>query len=358
MKSLAFASLALLSLAAASGAQVNVYNQPMAANGGVLRPSQMWIDPGGANDLDSDAQAWADFEFSQDAVITHVRWWGEAAPALGFELQFFHQDPGTIAVQPDMFAAGTGSFRTEMHTTFVQTPVGNNLYQIDVDLSAPLVLMGNTRYFLSVLGQQPIPFAYWQWAQATSGPHGTFWWQRGLHSYHHLYDSRAFALVGYAQSTAGTAFCFGDGSAGPCPCGNSGPSGRGCINSRNVGALLSTLGSTSVSADDLQLATSAMPTNQSCMTFTSPSSVHGWPFGDGRRCVTGQISRLQVRNSGLDGTALYGPGLVSYASANFIGANHLVAGATFGFQTWYRDPAGPCGASTNVSSGVQVTFTP
>ena len=87
MKHLLFlASLGLLS--ATVFAQAPAYIQPMAPNGRTLRPSQIWIDPAGQNDLDSDAIAWEDFELPQTTTITRVRWWGEAAPALGFEVAF------------------------------------------------------------------------------------------------------------------------------------------------------------------------------------------------------------------------------------------------------------------------------
>ena len=48
--------------APSASAQGFAYEQPMTSGGGILRSSQLWIDPSGQNDLDSDAQAWEDFE--------------------------------------------------------------------------------------------------------------------------------------------------------------------------------------------------------------------------------------------------------------------------------------------------------
>ena len=36
----------------------------------------------------------------------------------------------------------------------------------------------------------------------------------------------------------------------------------------------------------------------------------------------------------------------------------IVAGETWNFQAWYRDPQGPCGGFFNLSNAVSVTFTP
>ena len=60
----------------------------------------------------------------------------------------------------------------------------------------------------------------------------------------------------------------------------------------------------------------------------------------------------QPGNSGAGGQITYGPGLVNYSVNNFPPVNWFVPGSTFGFQTWYRDPSGPCGQLTNISSAV------
>jgi hypothetical protein len=37
---------------------------------------------------------------------------------------------------------------------------------------------------------------------------------------------------------------------------------------------------------------------------------------------------------------------------------HFAVGRTLHLQTWYRNIVGPCGARSNLTSGVAVTFTP
>jgi hypothetical protein len=346
-------AVALLTVSAA--AQSYFYDQPPAAGGGILRNSQLWIDPTGQNDSDNDAIAWEDFQLAQDAVVTSVRWWGESAPSLGFQVSFFHQDPNTVAVQPDMFAAGSGPIGEEVVTSAVQTQVSPGLYQFEANLATPVFCAANTRYFVSVVGRTPISYLAWRWASSPIGPNGTFWWQRGLHMYFHLGESRAVSLGTLWAPFVGAPACVG---ASACPCGNDAGAGLGCENSTGEGAVLVATGSSSVLADDLELATLGMPRNQNCLTFASSHVIAAVPFGDGSRCLAPPVSRFSIQSSGATGSAAYGPGLAAYSAARFPAANHFVAGSTFGFQTWYRDPNGPCGALTNVSSARLVAFTP
>ena len=52
------------------------------------------------------------------------------------------------------------------------------------------------------------------------------------------------------STTTGTSFCFGDGTATACPCGNPGTAGNGCASSVNsAGGTLSATGSPQVSND-------------------------------------------------------------------------------------------------------------
>ena len=50
-----------------------------------------------------------------------------------------------------------------------------------------------------------------------------------------------------------------------------------------------------------------------------------------------------------------GPGIVNLSSlfqVNF----HILAGQTWNFQGWYRDPNGPCGTQFNLTNGLAITF--
>lgn len=78
-----------------------VVNHPAVAGGGVSRASQLWQDPGpNGNDLDGDAVCFADFTLPWRTSIDHIEWWGSGACELGFQIEIWKQDPGTIAYQP------------------------------------------------------------------------------------------------------------------------------------------------------------------------------------------------------------------------------------------------------------------
>lgn len=345
---------ALALLASVAAAQSGAYVQPMAANGGIVRPSQMWIDPTGQNDLDSDAIAWEDFTLAQTTTITRVRWWGEAAPALGFEVSFVQQDPNCVCVQPDLFGA---PIYQHVFPVVSQVSAGGSMYQFDVTLTAPVTFQANTRYFLTVVGQQPIAYAYWNWASSPSGVNGTFWWQRGLHMYFHLGENRAMGLATTDGFPLGSAFCIGDGTTLPCPCGNDSPVGSssGCLNSSGVGGHLSATGTASVASDSAKLWASGM-TGASCVFFQG--SAQGAPVvvDDGIGCVAGSIVRL--------GTKALSAGASTYpqagdATISLRGAIPA-AGGTYYYQCFYRNASASfCPpATSNRTNGVAVSWTP
>ncbi|MFT5153116.1 MAG: hypothetical protein ACI841_003116, partial [Planctomycetota bacterium] len=140
------------------------------------------------------------------------------------------------------------------------------------------------------------------------------------------------------------------------PCGNDDPT-AGCSTSLGVGATLSAVGTGSVSQDDLTLSMSPLPVNSFGIFYNGPLAGSGAPFGDGLRVVLGSTNRFPVLNSGAAGTISFGP-IVGYSLTNFPLAGNIAAGATWHFQGWFRDPAGPCGSAYNLSHGLSVLFTP
>ncbi|MDP6408472.1 MAG: LamG domain-containing protein [Planctomycetota bacterium] len=164
-----------------------------------------------------------------------------------------------------------------------------------------------------------------------------------------------FANPGATVSgTVGTAYCFGDGSGGVCPCGNLGGTGEGCGNSTGQGATTLADGSTGVGADDVTFGSHGLLPGQPALLFSGNNTVNGGNgviFGDGLRCAGTAVKRLGVRVPDAAGGAAWGPGLAPMGQWG--------AGDTRRFQVWYRDPnASPCGSSFNLSHGVEVTFTP
>ena len=136
------------------------------------------------------------------------------------------------------------------------------------------------------------------------------------------------------------------------PCGND-YAPAGCRNSTGVGALLTASGSSSWAADDLVLTLTQAPTFQFGIVYMGTVQVGPIPFGDGLRCVGGNVCRLPLRNTGATGSFSYGPGIIGLAGA---AGCPVLPGDIWNFQGWYRDPAGPCGNGFNLSNAVEVTF--
>ena len=156
------------------------------------------------------------------------------------------------------------------------------------------------------------------------------------------------------STTLPTGYCFGDGTATACPCGNAGAAGEGCANSTGSGGTLVPGGNVSAAADALTLTAGQLPAGQPALLFSGLNAVNGGAgviFGDGLRCAGGGVVRLGVQAAGPGGQASWGPGLGASGGWS--------AGDLRHFQGWYRDPAGtPCGAAFNLTHGVAATFTP
>jgi hypothetical protein len=150
-------------------------------------------------------------------------------------------------------------------------------------------------------------------------------------------------------------FCRGDGSATPCPCGNTGASGHGCGNSTFAGgAELSATGNASIANDSFTLSVFGTVPGKPGLFFQGDNAVDGGSgvaFGDGLRCAGGEVVRLQVRVADASGQAETSIGISDAAG--------LSAGELKRYQWWYRDPAGsPCGTTFNLSNGIEVLWMP
>ena len=154
-----------------------------------------------------------------------------------------------------------------------------------------------------------------------------------------------------------TAFCFGDGTATLCPCGNDAPffSSTGCLNSLGTGGLLAGSGSARIAADTFVLQGSGMP-NSSCLYFqgtTQLSGGNGTVFGDGIRCAGGSVVRLGIKMNAA-GASQYPTGGDATVSVRGLVS---VVGSVRTYQCWYRNAAMFCTASTfNLTNGLAVTW--
>lgn len=151
------------------------------------------------------------------------------------------------------------------------------------------------------------------------------------------------------EGTVGTSMCFGDGSTRPCPCGNESGAGlgEGCRNSTGVGAVLSGLGSNVVANDDLVLQVAQGPANKTALFLQGGSTV-SLPFWDGIRCAGNPVIRLQAITLNASGAGS--------STASIVARGGVTPGVSRVYQTWFRDPQGPCGTLCNVSAGLQVAW--
>jgi len=129
-------------------------------------------------------------------------------------------------------------------------------------------------------------------------------------------------------------------------------------NSTGSAALISSTGSTLITSNDFGLSIAgAVPGNAGLFFYGSNQAQ--LPLGDGFLCVTGGSSgiiRLQppVQIDGA-GNALRPIDFSAPPASSGPGA--IIAGSTWNFQFWYRDPAGgPAGS--NLSDGLSVVFCP
>lgn len=148
-------------------------------------------------------------------------------------------------------------------------------------------------------------------------------------------------------------FCAGDGSGGACPCANHGDVGQGCENSTGSGGELFASGSVEVGEDDLLFHAANLPASQPALLFYGTAWINGGdgvPFGDGLRCVGGQLVRLGIESADAAGEAAWGPGLA--AQEGWAANDH------YAFQVWYRDQSGPCQTGFNLTNALDVILEP
>jgi hypothetical protein len=155
-----------------------LWSQPPGSPPGGTIPSQMWVDPTQQNDSEIDSVAYDEFVLSQGTTLTHLEWWGDAAPTLGFTIEFWNQDTNTIAVQPDLTQFyGHAPLAQEIVTAFVQESVSGGQYHFAYELTTPISLSANSRYFVAIHGNTPGYWDTWGWAQSQSGGGKMFYYQ-------------------------------------------------------------------------------------------------------------------------------------------------------------------------------------
>lgn len=167
-------------------------------------------------------------------------------------------------------------------------------------------------------------------------------------SFFNLNPDLAMRVCGFDPGGT-TAYCFGDGSTTLCPCGNLGGAGEGCANTTGNGATLAASGTAQVGSDSLVLSSTQCPPGVPGLFFQGDAA-QATPvvFGDGLRCVQGNIQRLGVVF--VDGSGIAN----SLGSISVLGA--VNPGDTKHYQFWYRDVGGPCASDFNTSHALSVDW--
>ena len=153
----------------------------------------------------------------------------------------------------------------------------------------------------------------------------------------------------------GSAFCLGDGTAGPCPCANNGAPGHGCENSSTTGgALLSASGHNS--PDNVVLIVTQTKPVALCVFFTGSTIVGPFLFGDGQRCVA-STKRLGSK-SATGGAAAYPEAAELSITARSAALGVPISPGQHRFYfVAYRDPTAFCTANTfNSSNAVDILW--
>jgi hypothetical protein len=152
------------------------------------------------------------------------------------------------------------------------------------------------------------------------------------------------------------AVCGGDVWAA-CPCDNPGGPDRGCANSLTpAGALLFSLGTTSVSGDSVVLQAQDMP-NSTALYFQGTTVLGGGagqPFGDGLRCAGGAVIRLGTKANVAGASQYPAPGDLPVSVRGQVAPGDLRI-----YQVWYRNAAAFCTPATfNLTNAIGGVWTP
>ncbi len=126
--------------------------------------------------------------------------------------------------------------------------------------------------------------------------------------------------------------------------------------SAGAGAVLTAIGSQSITANDLELKVIKHVPGTFGLVFYGAGSQASVPFGDGQRCVSAPLFRISpVAQADALGVADIA---VDFTSGRLSGgAGQVSPGSLWHFQYWMRDQAAG-GAGFTASSGLSLTFTP
>jgi hypothetical protein len=162
----------------------------------------------------------------------------------------------------------------------------------------------------------------------------------------------------------GVPMCFGDGTAGTCPCSNFGLFGRGCNNSAATGgALLVSSGWASLAFDSLKLTSIGELASAFSVFLQGTTEIAPVSFGDGLRCAGGNLKRLYTKPASGGTVTAPQSGDLSISARSAALGNVIGVATTRVYQVYYRDPSmtfcpSPAGNTWNVSGGLKIEWLP
>lgn len=155
----------------------------------------------------------------------------------------------------------------------------------------------------------------------------------------------------------GVRVCPSTGFVTGCPCDfvRWVPNAGGCINSTYKSAVVLTSGSPTISADTLTLRARNMPPNASCLLTQAAGSSSPVPFGDGLRCVSGQLRRMGALMAQNGAASWPPPGTDSISVRGGVPAQ----GGTRYYYVYFRDVLPYCTSATyNLTDMQRIVWAP
>ena len=334
-------------------------------------------DQGGNEELPDVTLGAAPFEFFVGQLVVHYFNDFEAAADQGWthgqvatQDDWQHGSPNGSAGDASSAYSGTRCWGNDLGISGFngeyQSNVHNWLRSPSIDLSAASTVLLQYRRWLTVEDGQ--------YDQAQIRVNGTVVWQNpsGGGSNHTLDSSWVKHTVDITSLAAGNPSVqveyrlLSDGglefggwnlddfslvSEEPVGCGSESTYCVVSPNSVGSGAQISSNGQLGVGANQFELQVAGVPPNKPGLFFYGANQT-STPFGEGVRCVDGQLFRLDVLVSDVLGVATDAVDFGSLPTGGDINP-----GSSWNFQFWYRDPSGgPAGF--NVSNALAATFCP
>ena len=192
--------------------------------------------------------------------------------------------------------------------------------------------------------------------------------KRYLTAWYDLVNPAAHADIegGLYETPHFTSFCFpGFEGVEACPCGNAPwATGFGCNNSADTGgARLVGSGTPSSIADTMVLTSHGMPPTALAIFNQGQSALDaGVTFGQGVRCVTGNLKRLYVKTASGGTASAPGAGDPSVSARSAALGDPIAVATTRGYYVYYRDPVVlggcPSGSTYNATQAIEALWVP